>query len=102
MKFCDWLSFNNIQTESPDQPGVFQVKIKKGLIDYPTGKSAMFYYGYTNNLNKGLAQFCTEILPVLNIDSDLIVMRWLVVSDTETQFKKYMDLFLTKFGSLPQ
>ena len=62
MEFTDWVTFQDMDNV-PEAQGVFQIRILEGLLDYPTGKSTMFYYGYAENLNLNIAEFCTTILP---------------------------------------
>ena len=44
-EFCRWYPVSEIGERAPQTPGVFQLKIPAGLIDYPGGKSAMVHYG---------------------------------------------------------
>lgn len=44
-QFCPWYPASAITARAPQAPGVFQLKIASGLIDYPRGKSAMVAYG---------------------------------------------------------
>ena len=45
MRFCPWYPVSEIAERTPARPGVFQLKIATGLIEYPRGKSAMVGYG---------------------------------------------------------
>lgn len=45
MEFCRWYPATEIAERAPRRPGVYQLKIAAGLIDYPGGKSAMVGYG---------------------------------------------------------
>lgn len=37
---------------APAAEGVLQLRLAEGLIDYPTGKSAMVHYAYTLNMRE--------------------------------------------------
>lgn len=44
MRFGRWYPLAEAATCAPHAPGVFQVRIAGGLLDYPRGKSAMVSY----------------------------------------------------------
>jgi len=44
MGFCPWYPLADAGGHAPAGEGVFQVRIAEGLLDYPTGKSAMVHY----------------------------------------------------------
>jgi hypothetical protein len=44
-EFCRWYPVAEIAERAPAAPGVYQLKIAHGLVDYPRGKSAMVGYG---------------------------------------------------------
>ena len=50
MRFGRWHRLDQAAAAAPPGPGVFQLKIARGLIDYPTGKSAMIRYGAARDL----------------------------------------------------
>ncbi len=80
---------------------MFQVKTDSGLLEYPIGRSAMFYYGYANQLDFGLREFRSNILPGLGQDERSLRVRWLTTDDTMGPFKRYINKFYRTFGSLP-
>lgn len=43
-RFGRWYPLADAGTSAPACPGVFQVRLAEGLLDYPTGKSAMVAY----------------------------------------------------------
>ena len=101
MRFSEWKSLETISAAAPHDGGLFQIKIRDGLLNYPTGKSAMFYYGFATNLNCGLFKFRNEILPLLEISMDALVIRWMSAVDTETRFQSLLNSFVSNFGALP-
>lgn len=100
-KFSDWVAFEQIKEKFPEAPGLFQVKVKGGLLSYPKGKSAMFYYGYTSNLRRGATNFRSKILPVLEVNEEVLLIRWMSVKEVEAKFQAYLSTFYKRFGSLP-
>ncbi|MFQ5651552.1 MAG: hypothetical protein ACE5IY_16575 [bacterium] len=100
MRFTDWVSLEHMEI-APSEPGLFQLKVQVGLLQYPLGKSAMFYYGYAEHLAYGLEKFRAEILPALEVDEEDLLVRWITPEDTLGRFKNHMDRFCASFGSLP-
>ena len=101
MRFSDWLTFDDIADRVPKEPGLFQIKTREGLLSYPRGKSAMFYYGYSEDLNYGLQKFSRDILPRLKMTAETLFARWMAAEDFELRFKNQLDLFRSNFGSFP-
>ena len=44
MPFGRWYPLATAALNAPAEPGVFQVRLRTGLVDYPGGKSAMVHY----------------------------------------------------------
>ena len=44
MRFVPWYPLAEAGDHAPAAPGVFQVRVRSGLIEYPRGKSAMIHY----------------------------------------------------------
>jgi hypothetical protein len=101
MRFSEWKPLEAIGATAPSESGLFQIKIRDGLLDYPNGKSAMFYYGYANKLSSGLLKFLHEILPRLEVNPEALVIRWTPALDTEARFQKLLNSFVNNFGALP-
>ena len=101
MRFSDWLTFEEFAEQVPKEPGLFQIKMREGLLSYPRGKSAMFYYGYSEDLNYGLLKFSRDILPPLKMKAETLFARWMAAEDFEIRFKNQLDLFRSNFGSFP-
>lgn len=101
MRFSDWMSFEDAVETVTEQPGLFQVKIRDGLFNYPTGQSAMFYYGYADNLFQGIANFLEQILPALDVDEHDLFVRTMPTETAESKFKQHLNFFHSNFGSLP-
>ncbi len=100
MEFTDWTPFQNF-CKAPATTGVFQLRIDEGLLDYPTGKSTMFYFGYAENLNRSLDEFNKNILPYLDRTPDKLLLRWLPDPNAKARFEKRMNAFVNKFSCMP-
>ncbi|MFQ5865218.1 MAG: hypothetical protein ACE5IW_08340 [bacterium] len=85
----------------PTKAGLFQIRVREGLLTYPKGKSAMFYYGYASNLKHGLVKFRKDVLSVLEANEDAFYVRWMPAEDVEERFQNHLKFFLTNFGSMP-
>lgn len=44
MEFGRWYPLTAADAHAPAGPGVLQVRVRTGLVDYPRGKSAMVHY----------------------------------------------------------
>ncbi|NIR49240.1 hypothetical protein GWO43_12220 [candidate division KSB1 bacterium] len=101
MRFSDWTTFDKLRSDAPTEGGLFQLKVKGGLLTYPDGKSAMFYYGFAGNLNQGLQNFRQKILPLLEVNEEMLYLRWLATEDREARFQNHLNSFHSQFGTLP-
>ena len=43
------LDAENVEQLGPRSTGLYEVKVERRIVQYPTGKSAMIYYGCTND-----------------------------------------------------
>lgn len=57
MKFGRWYPLADAAQLAPGAPGVFQVRIAEGLIDYPRGKSAMIHYAAADDVRAAATAF---------------------------------------------
>lgn len=60
MAFGRWHRLDEAAAHAPDGPGVFQVRLAQGLIDYPTGRSAMIHYGSAADVRAAVAALARE------------------------------------------
>jgi hypothetical protein len=60
MRFCPWYPLSESPALAPAGPGVFQMRIRSGLIDYPTGKSAMIHYGASRDVRAAVAELAAR------------------------------------------
>jgi hypothetical protein len=59
VRFCPWYPLSDAAEHIPDGEGVLQVRIAEGLLDYPTGKSAMVWYAYARDLRAAAQALAT-------------------------------------------
>jgi hypothetical protein len=50
VRFCPWYPLSDAASHVPAGEGVLQVRLEQGLLDYPTGKSAMVWYAHARDL----------------------------------------------------
>ena len=55
VRFGEWVPLAQGAARAPRGPGVYQVKLSSGLIDYPTGRSAMIHYGAEEDVARAVA-----------------------------------------------
>lgn len=56
MSFGRWYPLDEAAAHAPSGPGVLQMRLARGLIDYPTGKSAMIHYAAADDLREAAAE----------------------------------------------
>lgn len=56
MSFGRWYPLEEAAAHAPAGPGVLQMRLARGLIDYPTGKSAMIHYAAAGDLRQAAAE----------------------------------------------
>jgi hypothetical protein len=57
MRFCPWYPLAEGDRHAPTTGGVFQLRLESGLLDYPSGKSAMIHYQVADDLHAAIAGF---------------------------------------------
>lgn len=94
-----------------DVPGVYEVKVERNLVNYPTGRSAMIYYGKTEPAIAGLRQIVLR--DWFGEDKQAIkdnwaaygplVFRWAAVMPdaVDDEHARRNKLFFERFGRLP-
>lgn len=53
--FCPWYPLAETHAYVPPAPGILQLRVRTGLLDYPRGKSAMILYQYCDDLQRKAA-----------------------------------------------
>jgi len=100
-RYSDWFQFDQLEAMVPERCGIFQVKQCNGLVTYPTGKSAMVFYGYAEKLRSGLLLFRSDVLPALGLDASTLRFRFMPAEDYQDRFKQHVSRFCATFGALP-
>ena len=94
-----------------DVPGVYEVKVEGRLVDYPTGRSAMVYYGKTEPALASLRQIVLrdwfapdkEAIRANWGTYGPLVFRWAAVDppSVDAEHARRNKLFEERFGRLP-
>jgi len=100
MKFCPWYPLADVRDHAPEAPGVWQLRLAAGLLDYPRGKTAMVHYDHASDVRAAAAAWASAH------GTDGIVCRHLIELDAATDlavfYAKLSDEFVRRFGSSPQ
>jgi hypothetical protein len=94
--FVPWYPLAQAGQHAPAAPGVYQIRVSKGLIDYPTGKSAMVCYGTSQNLREELSRQGQER------DGAAFLARHQQTSQAAELFEMIMERFRQRFGAEPE
>lgn len=107
MQFCPWYPLAHAAAHAPAAPGVWQVRLAKGLRDFPGGKSAMVAYGYADDVAAAVAGFSMQYQAQI----PLWVCRHLIGNDAiplppaaelAAFCAKLVAQFTARFGAEPQ
>lgn len=101
MRFCPWYPLAEAGDHAPAVEGVLQLRLADGLLDYPTGKSAMVHYAHARDVraaatalaatHRGSALLCRH----LEIEAGETV-------DPAAFHAKVVEEFVRRFGSPPR
>jgi hypothetical protein len=78
--------------------GVFQIKIERGLVEYPRGKSAMIYYGAGPNVREAVQAVASRLAEQFGP----IVCRSLASDQFEEELAHHLQRFTDQFGAPPE
>ena len=95
MNFCPWYALSQSDARAPTEPGVFQVKVAAGLLEYPRGKSAMIHYGHGGDLRAAARAFDAQS------PGNVWLCRHVVDANHERRFERVLDQFVSRFGVPP-
>lgn len=101
MQFVPWYPLSEAGQWAPASPGVFQVRVREGLLDYPRGKSAMVYYGAGDDVRAE-----AEALAAAYPDRDWLCRHAVDMTAWERENPRlacelYLERFRARFGSPP-
>jgi hypothetical protein len=98
MQFGRWIPLEEASRHAPVAAGVFQIRVKSGLIRYPRGQSAMVYYAASQNLEQAVSLFAQahREKPYL--------CRFAEVAggDPNPELSRLVSRFENRFGSPPR
>ncbi|MGZ3407564.1 MAG: hypothetical protein ACXVAN_14040 [Polyangia bacterium] len=80
----------------PRRRGVLQARVADGLIDYPTGKSAMVYYDADEDLSRALDRLGAVVPPGADV-----LIRFAECGDPAHELAHKLDEFVRRFGRAP-
>ena len=95
--FCPWYPLSDAALHAPRSPGVFQLRLPEGLLEYPLGKSAMVHY-------EGARCLFSSILQYLENNPNNLLCRHLVIdgdSDPQGMYESVLERFTRRFGAAP-
>jgi hypothetical protein len=93
--FGPWYPLAEAAAQTPAAPGVFQLRLAQGLLDYPTGKSAMVLYGWSDT------DLRAAVL-ALSIDHAPLLCRHLEERYPRPAHDRLREQFIRRFGSPPR
>lgn len=100
MRFCPWYPLADAAAHAPAAEGVLQLRLAEGLLEYPTGKSAMVHYEHAADVRA-----CATALAVGH-PVPALLCRHLEIEgqervDLAAFHAKVRDEFVRRFGSPP-
>ncbi|MFT3698204.1 MAG: hypothetical protein QM831_33995 [Kofleriaceae bacterium] len=98
MRFCPWYPLAEAGDRTPAGEGVLQLRVPEGLLDYPTGKSAMVHYAHAMDVRAaalGLAAVHHDLL-CRHLDPEGEAV------DYSAFHAKVLDEFVRRFGIAPR
>lgn len=100
MRFDTWYPLGDAGDRAPTDPGVWQVRLATGLLDYPRGKSAMVHYAYAADVRAAAQAWASAH------GAEGLVCRHLIETDPTTDLPafcaKLSDEFVRRFGAPPR
>ncbi|MBA3459894.1 MAG: hypothetical protein H0T46_08030 [Deltaproteobacteria bacterium] len=99
MRFGPWYPLADAVDHAPTEPGILQLRLAAGLIDYPKGKSAMVHYAHVQDTRASALALAgthpgTELVCRHLIEIDR-------ATDLGTFYAKLRGEFVRRFGTPP-
>jgi hypothetical protein len=63
MRFCPWYALDVAEIHAPASRGELQLRVSEGLLDYPTGKSAMVHYELADDVRAAAGRLAARPSP---------------------------------------
>ena len=102
MRFCPWYPLAEAGAQAPASAGVFQVRVADGLVDYPSGKSAMIHYEAATDLRAATAAFGAAWPDRPWLCRHTIEMTPEETAGADAFFAKLLREFVARFGAAPR
>ena len=101
IRFGEWVPLDAAAARAPRGAGVYQVKVAAGLIDYPTGRSAMIWYGAAEDVAGAVAALAAAHpgQPWLCRFAEGLEARG--APDVDGMLQELMTRFRRRFGASP-
>ena len=102
--FSSWyeLTDENLEANAPGQKAAIQVRRADGLVDYPSGKSAMVWYGIADDVAGVLRdQFADELDQPGIRGCGTLEFRYYAGPRPRERIEKVAKRFVQRFGSPP-
>lgn len=100
MIFCPWYPLADAADHTPAGEGVLQIRLAAGLLDYPTGKSAMVHYEHASDLRA-----CATALAAAHPREELLCRHLEIEAgehvDLAAFHAKVREEFVRRFGAPP-
>lgn len=99
MRFCPWYPLAAAGEHAPTGPGIVQLRLATGLLDYPRGKSAMVHYAHAHDMREA------ALVLAAGHPGEHLVCRHLIEIEDATDLgafhAKLRDEFVRRFGTPP-
>ncbi len=102
MKFGSWYPLADAAHHAVAAPGVFQVRVATGLVDYPRGKSAMVHYGAAADVRAAAAAFAARHRDAPWWCRHTIEPDALAAAEATALFDRLVRDFTARFGCPPR
>ncbi|HUH01986.1 MAG TPA: hypothetical protein VML75_08305 [Kofleriaceae bacterium] len=101
MTFSRWYPLDDASTHTPARPGVLQLRVRDGLIDYPRGKSAMIHYAVADDLRRVATSLPARAAPVPILCRHTEELSAAERADLAGAFARLLATFRARFGAEP-
>lgn len=102
--FSSWyeLTEDGLEANAPEGKAAVQVRRADGLVDYPSGKSAMVWYGLVDDVAGVLReQFADELQEPGACGYGALEFRYYTGDESRQWIEKVSKRFVQRFGSPP-
>jgi len=100
-RFTEWETPVVAARVAPPRPGLFQVRVRDGMVQYPRGSTPLIFSCRADELAGGISAFRETILPMWEQDEEQVMVRWLPDEDSFSRHEAVLRDFETEYGSPP-